>query len=74
MAVSSTSLSDKMIIKVENGTIAAGKTKYKNITYDNVASNVTDDDFFAIASSIRNLQSKTGNQILRDKSSVIANA
>jgi hypothetical protein len=74
MAVTSTAISDKLTIKVVDGTTSDGKPKIKNKSFSNIAVSATDDDVYAVAAAIAALQTKSLNSVLREKTTGLINA
>jgi hypothetical protein len=74
MAVTSTAISDRLTIKVVDGTTSDGKPKIKNKSYSNISVTATDGDVYAAANAIAGLQTKALNSIAREKTTGLVEA
>ena len=55
MAISQTKENTILSLKVQTGTMASGKPKYKSYSYSNVATTATDESLYAVAQALSSL-------------------
>lgn len=55
MAISQTKENTILSLKVQTGTMASGKPKYKSHSYSNVATATTDESLYAVAQALSGL-------------------
>ena len=65
MAISSTTENTILSLKVQTGTMANGKPKYKSHSYSNVAVTATNEDLYAVAQALSSLFNSPIGKITR---------